>query len=139
MSDWTTQSSCLADIQSGYENANWINTWVLSYAYNDAFAAWNAGNDHLAISYMLNALYWSMDLHNKLFQEHDTELDKYALPYYLENYAGVTMDSIIAAMWDSDKLRWFHFINYIDAMRGGIWNTEIYETHLAEWGRHFSE
>ncbi len=50
----------------------------------------------------------------------------------------VTMDSILEAMWDSDKLRWFHFINYIDSMRAGIWNTEIYETHLAEWYRHFS-
>lgn len=50
----------------------------------------------------------------------------------------VDMDAILAAMYDSDKLRWFHFINYIDAMRAGIWNTEIYETHLADWYRHFS-
>ena len=53
--------------------------------------------------------------------------------------AEVTMDAMLNAMWSGDLLRWFHFINYIDAMRGGIWNTEIYETHLAEWGRHFSE
>lgn len=52
--------------------------------------------------------------------------------------AEVTMDSILEAMYESDKLRWFHFINYIDAMRAGIWNVEIYETHLAEWYRHFS-
>ena len=50
----------------------------------------------------------------------------------------IDMDAILDAIWNSDKLRWFHFINYIDAMRGGIWNTEIYETHLAEWYRHFS-
>jgi len=50
----------------------------------------------------------------------------------------LTMEKILDAVWDSDKLRWFHFINYIDAMRAGIWNTEIYETHLAEWYRHFS-
>lgn len=52
--------------------------------------------------------------------------------------AEVNMDAIIEAMWDSDKLRWFKFINYIDAMRGGIWNTQIYETHLQDWYRHFS-
>lgn len=51
----------------------------------------------------------------------------------------LTMDAILQAMWDSDKLRNFHFINYIDAMRASIWNVEIYETHLAEWYRHFSE
>ena len=50
----------------------------------------------------------------------------------------LTMDKILDVIWKSDKLRWYHFINYIDAMRGGIWNTEIYETHLAEWYRHFS-
>ncbi|MBA7524149.1 hypothetical protein ES705_16286 [subsurface metagenome] len=50
----------------------------------------------------------------------------------------LTMDKILETMYDSDKLRWFHFINYIDAMRAGIWNTEIYETHLADMYRHFS-
>jgi len=51
----------------------------------------------------------------------------------------LTMEKILEAMWDADKLRNFHFINYIDAMRASIWNVEIYETHLAEWYRHFSE
>lgn len=52
--------------------------------------------------------------------------------------AELTLDAILDAIWNSDKLRWFHFINYIDAMRGGIYNTEIYETHLQDWFRHFS-
>lgn len=52
--------------------------------------------------------------------------------------AEVDMDAMLLAMWDSDKLRWFHFINYIDSMRAGIWNTEIYESHLQDWFRHFS-
>ena len=50
----------------------------------------------------------------------------------------LTMDKILAALWDTDKLRNFQFINFIDAMRASIWNVEIYETHLAEWYRHFS-
>jgi len=50
----------------------------------------------------------------------------------------LTMQKILDAMWDSDKLRNFHFINYIDAMRASIWNTEIYEAHLEDWYRHFS-
>ena len=139
MSDWTTQASCLADIQSGYSNANWTNSTSLLYAYNDAYAKWNIPDDHAAISYILNYLYWDMYIHSELFQEHDTNTDTYALPYYLEKYAGVTMDSILDAMWESDKLRNFHFINWIDAMRASIMNVEIYETHLAEWYRHFSE
>lgn len=51
---------------------------------------------------------------------------------------GVDMDAILAAMWDSNKIENFLFINYIDAMRAGIWNTEIYESHLTEWYTHFS-
>lgn len=50
----------------------------------------------------------------------------------------LTMDKILNVIWESDKLRWFHFINYIDSMRAGIWNTEIYEKHLEDWYRHFS-
>lgn len=50
----------------------------------------------------------------------------------------LTMDKILECIWDSDKLRWFHFVNYIDSMRAGIWNTEIYEVHLQDWLRHFS-
>jgi len=68
-----------------------------------------------------------------------------AMHYVDENIGGdaeeyeLTMDKILETMWDSDKLRNFHFINYIDAMRASIWNTEIYEVHLTEWYRHFSE
>lgn len=50
----------------------------------------------------------------------------------------LTMDKILDTIWESDKLRWFHFINYIDSMRAGIWNVEIYDKHLEEWYRHFS-
>jgi hypothetical protein len=66
------------------------------------------------------------------------------LHYIDENLNGggppyeLTMDKILEAMWDTDRLRSFLFINYVDAMRAGIWNTEIYESHLTEWYTHFS-
>lgn len=57
-----------------------------------------------------------------------------------DNWGGtITMDMILQAIWDSDSLRWFHFINYIDAMRAGIWNKEIMATHLTNWYIHFSQ
>jgi len=62
----------------------------------------------------------------------DDNLNGGAPPYEL------TMEKILAAMWDSDKLMSFQYINYIDAMRASIWNVEIYETHLADWYRHFN-
>lgn len=140
MSDWTEQANCLAAIQAGYEDADWINNSVLTPAYNTAYDRWSDNNDHASISYILNYLYWNMELHNELLKEHDTESYKFALPYYLEKYAGgdVTMEKILDAMWESDKLRNFHFINWIDAMRAGIWNTEIKESHLVDWYEHFS-
>lgn len=51
----------------------------------------------------------------------------------------LTMQKIIETMWESNPLESFHFINYIDAMRASIWNISIYEEHLHEWYRHFSE
>ena len=50
----------------------------------------------------------------------------------------LTMDKMLEAIWDGDLLRWFHFVTYIDSMRAGIWNLEIYETHLSDLYRHFS-
>jgi len=61
-----------------------------------------------------------------------------ALQAQIDAAGAVNMDAILKAMWDGDLLRWFHFINFIDSMRAGIWNIEIYETHLADWYRHFS-
>jgi len=66
----------------------------------------------------------------------------YAAMHWIdENIGGGTtldMEAILAAIWDSNKLETFQFINYIDAMRASIWNTEIYESHLQDWYRHFS-
>ena len=50
----------------------------------------------------------------------------------------LTIDKMLEAIWDGDLLRWFHFVTYIDSMRAGIWNLEIYDTHLADLYRHFS-
>lgn len=62
----------------------------------------------------------------------DDNLNGGAPPYEL------TMQKILDAMWDTDKLRTFHFINYLDAMRASIWNVEVYESHLTDWYLHFS-
>ena len=71
-------------------------------------------------SYLYEAIYWA---------RYDTgDGEEYEL----------TMEKILETIWNSDQLRWFLFINFIDSMRAGIWNIEIYDTHLAEWYRHFS-
>lgn len=54
------------------------------------------------------------------------------------NGGEIDMASILDAMWKSDKTQSFEFINDIDAMRASIWNTEIYESSLENWYRHFS-
>jgi len=73
--------------------------------------------------------YWQSDLYESIYWAAQGE----APPEY-----ELTMDKILDVIWESDKLRWFHFINYIDSMRAGIWNTEIYDKHLEDWYRHFS-
>jgi len=66
----------------------------------------------------------------------------YDILHYIDLNLGsgytLTLQKMLDAIWAGNKLESFHFINYIDAMRASIWNVEIYETHLAEWYRHFS-
>lgn len=65
---------------------------------------------------------------------------KDALEWINDNWpsgATVDMDAILAALWESKTIQSFHFVNYIDAMRASIWNTEIYDYHLESWYSHF--
>lgn len=77
----------------------------------------------------------SSNIHDNMYTAMDWINDNW--PSNGEAYE-LDMDKILDAIWDSDKLRWFHFINYIDSMRAGIWNVQIYEKHLEDWYRHFS-
>ena len=49
----------------------------------------------------------------------------------------LTMEDILAKVWDSTPLETFFFINYIDGMRAAIMNKEITGEKLAEIYRHF--
>ena len=140
MADWTNLDEFLEDLEFSYYEANDKRGaaqfyWDLA-DYNftmdpASYVVW--GRQTLdALQYLIRAV-------DYLVSTNVTFMPPYAVPYGFKYHTGaVTMDSILDAMWDSDKLRNFHFINYIDSMRAGIWNTEIYETHLADWYRHFS-
>jgi hypothetical protein len=143
MGDWTDRDELLTDI---------------TYSYNDTYEArysaqywWNVAKSNFDINpsvllstwgaQLFESVQYIIDAIEYLYLFNSDYEPAFGVPYFLTNYAGGTidMDAIIEAMWDSDKLRWFHFINYIDAMRAGIWNTEIYDSKLAEWYIHFSE
>lgn len=100
--------------------------WNFAALYLDS-----AGDDAHVIS-----RHFSVDADSVYFAMYNT------LHWIDDNMGGdvtLDMDAILQAMWDGDLLRWFHFINYIDSMRAGIWNIEVYDTHLQEWYRHFSQ
>jgi len=138
----STCSDYLTDIQTKYDDAG--------YAYEEGYEYWLYLDEYwlthnfnmtwrLYVVQSLGSLY---NIVRQLIWSTGTASGTKRLPYYLEHCVGgndIDMDAILASMWASDKLRNFHFINYIDAMRAGIWNTEIYETHLQDWYRHFSE
>lgn len=50
----------------------------------------------------------------------------------------LTMSMLLNALWKSDSLETFFYVNYIDAMRASIWNKEISAEKLHELYRHFS-
>lgn len=134
-------------LNADYENAL-AQTSSASTRLTQAGDAWFAGNDHAAIGHLLGAMSGVMQAVNYVVNGSFYHIDPPFLPALLQlcweyefeemPVSELSMDAILETIYDSDKLRWFHFINYIDAMRAGIWNTEIYETHLAEWYRHFS-
>ena len=118
-------------------------------ALTNAQAAYSGASDPVDkthFGFLCYAVECLCNTFNHLARLNDTAYDQsylYEAIYWAGQSGGgdpyvLTMDKILEAMWDTDRLRSFHFINYIDAMRAGIWNTEIYETHLQEWYRHFS-
>jgi len=133
----------LNDIDEGYETADsYVDglTEFADYFYDNP--PWNSTTTFI-MGQLCMQLYWMLD---SIIKGNGWGLYPLRLPYYLRNCIGdgaepyeLSMDKILDAMWDTDRLRSFHFINYIDAMRAGIWNDSIYEIHLLEWYRHFSE
>jgi len=126
MSDWTTKEKCLQVIQDGYENAYYNNTAILMSAHTDGDNAWSVGNDHAAIFHLLHALYWSIDLFNELLQAHDTVMDRYALPYYLQEYTGVTAKAICEAWAKNEFEDRALTIAFIDRQRQLLWDEPFY-------------
>jgi len=133
----------LSDIDDAYDTADSYVEGLTDYAgYFYANPAWDSTTTFI-MGQLCMQLYWMLD---SIIKGNGSGLYPLRVPYYLRNCVGgggdpyeLTMDKINEAMWGTDKLRSFLFINYIDAMRASIWNVEIYETHLAEWYRHFSE
>jgi len=136
----------------------YITAWQAKYTQISA-DCWQLGNALLGAATYIAAQNWNYAAmyleaagesahevaHHFKFEGDDVYAKMYdAMHWVDENIGGdaveyeLTMDKMLDAIWDSDKLRNFHFINYIDAMRASIWNVEIYETHLADWYRHFS-
>lgn len=144
----TPFSIAVSYLDADYENAL-LQTSSAMTRRNQASDAWFSGNDHSAIGHLVGAMAGVIQAVNYVVNGTLFSGGAPFLPavlqlcweYDTEDMPGddLTMDKILDTIWESDKLRWFHFINYIDSMRAGIWNIEIYEKHLEEWYRHFSE
>ena len=117
--------------------------WQLGNALGGAATWVGAQNWAYAKIYLEAASGFAHEMAHILKFEGDDVYDNMydTLHYIDENIGGgveLDMEAILAAIWNGDVLRWFLFINFIDSMRAGIWNIEIYDTHLADWYRHFS-
>lgn len=132
----------LNDIDAGYDGAK---DWMENV---QAYAEWfgdNLGSSfNLTYKMMVQGLANSCHycLRSLVYADGDYMLPL-KIPYYLRHCIGdgeefvLTMDKILDVLWDSDRTQSFEFINDIDAMRASIWNTEIIETSLENWYRHF--
>jgi len=140
MGDWTNKDEFLADLEYFYVDA-WDKRYTAQHRKDLGYDNFVLNPDGYAV-YMyqvFDCLQALIDAVDYLTCSNWGYMPPFAVPYGFKNWTGaVDMDAILEAIWNSDKLRWFYFINYIDAMRAGIWNMEIYETHLADMYRHFS-
>ncbi len=138
-------NSAYSDLAGDFAGAKQYNVWALTNA-QAAYAGVSDPVDKTHFGYLCYAVECLCNVFNRVAELNATAYDQshlYESIYWAAQSGNgdpyiLTMDKILDTIWESDKLRWFHFINYIDAMRAGIWNTEIYETHLADWYRHFS-
>jgi len=134
-------------LNNDYENAL-LQTDTAATRRGQASTAWFAMQDHTAIGHLIGAMAGVIQAVNYVVNGTLFSIDAPFLPTVLElcweyefedmPVSELTMDALLQTIYDSDKLHWFMFVNYIDSMRAGIWNTEIYETHLADMYRHFS-
>jgi len=114
----------LLSVANAIEAENWLAaaTGIRNVAQAHIATSWTQSHwPYPYTCYVTDALYWI-----------DDNWPSGGEPYEL------TIDKMLEAMWDGDLLRWFHFVTYIDSMRAGIWNLEIYDTHLSDLYRHFS-
>ena len=136
--------SAFAAFASRFANAKQQKDYALTNAQG-AYSGCSDPVDKTHFGFLCYAVECLCNTFNHLARLNDVAYDQsylYESIYWAAqggNSYELTMDKILDAMWASDRLRNFHFINYIDAMRASIWNTEIYERHLADWYRHFSE
>jgi len=123
MSDWSTKELCLQAIQSGYENADWA-CGAIEGDLEDADDAWGVGNDHVAVMYLIHAAELNLYAMREMLQEFDPLSWTYALPYFLENYAGgdITAKAICEA-WAADDFEDRALtIAFIDRQRQLLWD-----------------
>jgi len=140
MGDWTNKEEFIADLEYFYVDA-WDKRASAQHHWDLADYNFTLNPDGYAtyIRQILDSLQYLIQGVDYLTCSNWDYEPPFAVAYGFKNWTGgVDMDAILNAMWDGDLLRWFHFINYIDSMRAGIWNIEIYDTHLADWYRHFS-
>lgn len=136
-------ASAFADMSALFNSAKTDKNNALTNA-QAAFSGASDPVDKTHFGYLCYAVELLCNVWNKVAELNETAYDQshmYESIYWAAQGGGgtVDMDAILNAMWDGDRLRWFYFINYIDAMRAGIWNVEIYESHLVEWYIHFSD
>ena len=123
MSDWSTKQLCLQEIQNGYEDADWA-CGAIEGDFDDAYDHWLVSNDHAAMSYIIHAGQLIAYALRSMLTEHDVQGWTYALPYYLENYAGgdITAKAICEAWAKDDFEDRALTIAFIDRQRQLLWD-----------------
>ena len=141
---WGSLPGLLDDLADSWDSA--IPSFSsASAAYNSALAEWNAGNDHMAISYILAGLTHSEQGIDYMLRYIWTWTPKTTLAAVLykmrDEYADgngeVTMDAILTAMITADFEQLQKFVGIEDAYRVSLWNEPFNSEFYAALARGF--
>lgn len=139
-----TRESLINDIDTQYgqafskANAAWNSS-------AEAYAHWQAGQDHEAIYDLFSACNRLVEMGKKIMAKNDPIGVNYAVPYFLRNFTTETsaepfsMGLLLVEMFAATDDELLNFIGLVDAYRQSLWNKPFNKDFWASIARGFQQ
>lgn len=121
MGVWDTKNDCLNNLYTGYSYADYYRG-LLAINIENAIDDLGSGDIPGAVGWLITCLTNSKSIFGYLIRRRGEYDPEFGLIYFLENYTGVTWQSIVFAWLDNDFEGRAWTIATIDRMRQILWD-----------------